>query len=376
LKTVAFIFGTRPEAIKLAPLIHEFNEKKKFKTIVILTGQHQEMLHQVLDAFAINPDLDLRMMRPNQNLSDLTARMIKGLQSALDKLKPDFVFVHGDTTTALCGALVSFYQGISVGHVEAGLRTYDLSSPFPEEMNRQVVDLVSTLHFAPTPEARQNLISAGLHPQSIYVTGNTVIDALILMTKHLKNNKNLATNIADKYPMLEKKSRILLVTLHRRENFGARILNTCSVIKRLANLDDILIIFPVHLNPNIKNLITRELAGINNILLLEPLPYPDLCFILNKCYLVITDSGGLQEEAPALNKPVLVVRDTTERPEGLEAGTLKLVGGDAETLYQEVMNLWNDHKAYEKMASAINPYGNGSTSKMIHKTLEHLLHRS
>ncbi len=353
------IFGTRPEAIKLAPVLTEFNNHN-LTSIVCVTAQHREMLDQVLALFAIQPDYDLAIMQPNQSLAELTARVLTKLDEVLRIEKPDWVLVQGDTTTAMVGALAAFYHKIKVGHVEAGLRSFNKYQPFPEEINRKIASSLSDLHFAPTEVSKQNLLREGLPDANIIVTGNTVIDALLQVaeTPYDWDVSPLAAIPRDK--------RIILVTAHRRENFGAPLQNICAALQTIAErFADIHIVYPVHLNPNVQSVVHASLGNLTNVTLLEPLEYLPLVQLMKHSYLVVTDSGGIQEEAPGLGKPVLVLREVTERPEGVTAGTVKLVGTNHETIVREIELLLTDKAEYNRMARAVNPYGDGKASARI-----------
>lgn len=370
MKKVLFVFGTRPEAIKMAPLIKKFNiEKNLFEIKVCITAQHREMLDQVLSSFAIEPDYDLNIMKTNQDLFDVTSNVLSGLKEILTSFEPDLVLVHGDTTTAFIAGLASFYQKIAVGHVEAGLRTNNIYSPWPEELNRQLVSRIATFHFAPTKLASKNLIRENIKKENIYITGNTVIDALLMTTDKINNNKILQQKLfsiikANGYEIKEK--RIILVTGHRRENFGHGFTNICNALKKIANHNkDIDIVYPVHLNPNVRKPVWEILSNIDNIYILEPLDYEPFIYLMNKSYLILTDSGGIQEEAPSLGKPVLVMRDTTERPEAVQAGTVKLVGTNEQKIFSKTQMLLNGNKEYIKMSKSHNPYGDGYASERI-----------
>ena len=351
---VLSIFGTRPEAIKLAPVVRQLGATPSIESLVCVTAQHREMLDQVLALFDIGPHFDLDVMRPNQSLADVTARILEGLDGVLRETKPDWVLVQGDTTTAMVGALAAFYHGIHVGHVEAGLRTGNKRHPFPEEINRRIVSVVGDLHFAPTQLARQNLLREGIAPETVFVTGNPVIDALLEVaeTPYVWGNGPLAD--------VPRERRIVLVTAHRRENFGQPIRDICSALHRLVECyPDVQIVYPVHLNPNIQGPVREMLGNVPQVTLLPPLDYLPLVQLIKAATLVLTDSGGLQEEAPSLGKPVLVMRETTERPEAVEAGTARLVGTSSERIVSEVSRLLDDAAAYDAMARAVNPYGDG-----------------
>ncbi|MFQ8826571.1 MAG: non-hydrolyzing UDP-N-acetylglucosamine 2-epimerase [Alistipes sp.] len=372
MKTVMLVFGTRPEAIKMAPLVKMFESyPERFETVVCVTGQHREMLDQVLRIFDIRPDYDLDIMRPGQDLYDVTARVLTGMRDVLRKVGPDIVLVHGDTTTSMAAALAAFYQRIPVAHVEAGLRTHDIYSPWPEEMNRQITGRIATCHFAPTPLSRRNLLSENIADERIVVTGNTVIDALRWVVKKLSQDTALRSEservIAEAgYPTgrLTGMKRLVLITGHRRENFGEGFIHVCEAIRYLSNrYPDVDFVYPMHLNPNVRGAIEtvfgKERRGSQNLFFIEPLEYLSFVCLMEKSDIVLTDSGGIQEEAPGLGKPVLVMRDMTERPEALEAGTVKLVGTNYDKIVSEVSSLLDDIKCYETMSRAVNPYGDG-----------------
>ena len=365
-KTILSIFGTRPEAIKMAPVIKEIEKSKNLTSIVCVTAQHREMLDQVLDLFEIFPDFDLNIMKPGQDLTDITVRILTELKVLLRELKPDLILVHGDTTTSFVAGLVAFYEGIPIGHVEAGLRTYNLDSPFPEEGNRQLTSRLTRLHFAPTDLASRNLISENIPADQIVVTGNTVIDALQFVREKL--DKEDITKRIDPHliSIAESSQQLLLVTGHRRENFGEGFLNICKALKSLAlNNPNLQIVYPVHLNPNVQEPVFSILKDVVNVHLIEPLDYLPFVFLLSHATLVLTDSGGIQEEAPSFGKPVLVMRDTTERPEAVEAGTVKLVGTDPDRIILWVEKLLRESDEYQKMAKAHNPYGDGKAAMRI-----------
>lgn len=372
MKKVMLVFGTRPEAIKMAPLVKEFQkQKERIETVVCVTGQHREMLDQVLEIFDIKPDYDLNIMKQGQDLYDVTARVLTGMREVLKEVKPDVVLVHGDTTTSTAAALATFYQQIPVGHVEAGLRTHNIYSPWPEEMNRLLTGRLATYHFSPTPLSRNNLIKESIDDRNIIVTGNTVIDALYWVVDKIKNNKELNNeleNVLSKagYDVnrLNNGKKLVLITGHRRENFGDGFINMCTAIKDLmVKYPDVDFVYPMHLNPNVRKPIHEvfgeNLSGLKNMFFIEPLEYLSFVYLMEKSSIVLTDSGGIQEEAPGLGKPVLVMRNTTERPEALNAGTVKLVGTDYNKIVNEVSSLIDDKAAYEKMSKAINPYGDG-----------------
>jgi len=358
------IFGTRPEAIKMAPLVNQFLKYNRFETKVCVTGQHREMLDQVLNFFDITPDYDLSLMKPNQNLYNLTSEVITGLKPILESFKPDFVFVHGDTTTTMAASIAGFYSGAKVCHVEAGLRTHNMLSPFPEEMNRQVAGRVASYHFAPTTKSQKNLLKENILKENILVTGNTVIDALLESSNRVVNLDN--EDIIELKKILDFNNRILLVTGHRRENHGQGFINICAALKEIAvNNPNIEIIYPVHLNPNVLRPVNELLGNVSNIHLVRPLSYPSFVWLMNKSYLIITDSGGVQEEAPSLGKPVLVMRDTTERPEAVEAGTVILVGTNTDKIIKETQELIDNPDKYKSMSSLHNPYGDGKACQRI-----------
>lgn len=358
------IFGTRPEAIKMAPLVKEFQKNTSdFETKVCVTAQHREMLDQVLDFFEIKPDYDLDLMKPGQNLYGLTATIITSLQPVLESFKPHYVYVHGDTTTTMASSIAAFYSGAKVCHVEAGLRTHDKWAPFPEEMNRQVAGRLTDYHFAPTKTSRDNLIKENIASESILVTGNTVIDSLLTSVE--KVNQKPSNLILDLKKQIEDKE-VILVTGHRRENHGEGFERICEALKQIAEDNkERLIIYPVHLNPKVQEPVKRILSNVPNVTLIDPLAYQDFIWLMNRAKIIITDSGGVQEEAPSLGKPVLVMRDTTERPEAVEAGTVILVGTDEKLIIQEALDLLNNTKRFDEMSKLHNPYGDGLASKRI-----------
>ena len=372
MRKVLLVFGTRPEAIKMAPLVMELQkQKERIETVVCVTGQHREMLDQVLEIFDIKPDYDLNIMKRGQDLYDVTARVLTGMREVLKEIKPDIVLVHGDTTTSTAAALAAFYQQIPVGHVEAGLRTHNIYSPWPEEMNRLLTGRLATYHFSPTPLSRNNLIKESINDRNIIVTGNTVIDALYWVVDKIKNNKELDNELESVLSKagydvnrLDNGKKLVLITGHRRENFGDGFINMCTAIKDLTvKYPDLDFVYPMHLNPNVRKPIHEvfgeDLSGLKNMFFIEPLEYLSFVYLMEKSSIVLTDSGGIQEEAPGLGKPVLVMRDTTERPEALNAGTVKLVGTDYNKIVNEVSSLIDDKAAYEKMSKAVNPYGDG-----------------
>lgn len=377
------VFGTRPEAIKMAPLVKEFQKHPEaFQTIVCVTGQHRQMLDQVLQLFEITPDYDLNIMKQGQDLYDVTARVLTGMRDVLKEAQPDVVLVHGDTTTSTAAALAAFYQQIPVGHVEAGLRTHNIYSPWPEEMNRQITGRIATYHFAPTPLSRQNLLAEGVADDKITVTGNTVIDALYWVVNKIKNDNTLNAELTEVLKKagydtsrLANGKKLVLITGHRRENFGDGFINMCTAIKDLTQkYPEVDFVYPMHLNPNVRKPIHEvfgeDLSNLGNMFFIEPLEYLSFVYLMEKATIVLTDSGGIQEEAPGLGKPVLVMRDTTERPEALSAGTVKLVGTDYSKIVNEASTLLSNASAYEKMSKAINPYGDGLSCKRIIEILQ------
>ena len=391
-KTILLVFGTRPEAIKMAPLVKKLqSELEQFKTVVCVTAQHRQMLDQVLHIFDIKPDYDLDIMKPNQDLYDVTSRVLLGMRDVLKEVQPDVVLVHGDTTTSTAAALAAFYQQIPVGHVEAGLRTHNIYSPWPEEMNRQITGRITTYHFAPTPLAKQNLLDENVRPEQIVVTGNTVIDALYMVVEKIKNDANLQSELGELLKeagydtaRLDGSRRLVLITGHRRENFGDGFISMCTAIRDLAaKYPDVDFVYPMHLNPNVRKPIREVFGDIasqtihntsniihSNLFFIEPLEYLSFVYLMEKSTIVLTDSGGIQEEAPGLGKPVLVMRDTTERPEALESGTVHLVGTNYDKIVGEVSTLLDDAEAYEKMSQAVNPYGDGMACSRISDYLD------
>ncbi|QNM08871.1 non-hydrolyzing UDP-N-acetylglucosamine 2-epimerase [Wansuia hejianensis] len=364
MKNVMLIFGTRPEAIKMCPLVKELKKSDKLKPVVCVTGQHREMLHQVLEIFDVKPDFDLDIMKQGQDLYDITSDVLKGMRDILKKVCPDVVLVHGDTTTAAAAAIAAFYQQIPVGHVEAGLRTYNIYSPYPEEFNRQEIGLIARYHFAPTETARDNLLREGKRAEDIFVTGNTGIDALLTTVRKDYSHPVLSWS---------KDSRLIVITAHRRENLGRPMHEMFRAIRKIVEeFPDVKALYPIHLNPQVRGIAREELEGCDRIRLIEPLAVSDFHNFLNASYLILTDSGGIQEEAPALGKPVLVMRDTTERPEGVEAGTLKLVGTEEDGIYHACRRLLTDPVFYSEMSQARNPYGDGRASIKIRRLLENM----
>lgn len=380
MKKILFIFGTRPEAIKLAPLIHELKvNENEFLVKVCVTAQHREMLDQALEFFKIGPDYDLNIMRGNQSLFDVTAVELRKLEKVLKQEKPDIVLVQGDTTTTFTASLAAYYLRIIIGHIEAGLRTKDKFSPFPEEINRRLTGYLADLHFAPTDNARENLLREGIEKERIFVTGNTVIDALLMTIEKQKDRtvqKDFEYKFFKSYGIQFNGQKIIPVTSHRRESFGKDLESICQGLKKIAqNNPDVLMIYPLHLNPNIQRLAKKILGGVSNIHLIEPLDYFSFVWLMSKSHLILTDSGGIQEEAPSLGKPVLVMRKDTERPEGIEAGTAKLIGTDSDKIFSETMKLLKDKKSYHAAAKTVNPYGDGKASKRIRDILNRVLEK-
>ncbi|MFW5444406.1 MAG: non-hydrolyzing UDP-N-acetylglucosamine 2-epimerase [Methylococcaceae bacterium] len=364
------VFGTRPEAIKMAPLVKAL-EIESWDSRVCVTAQHREMLDQVLNLFEITPDYDLNIMKPGQDLYDVTTGILNNIKTVLKTFQPDIVLVHGDTTTTFVTTLAAFYQQIPVAHIEAGLRTGNLYSPWPEEANRKLTGTLAKYHFAPTELSKQNLLKENIAPETISVTGNTVIDALQWVVNKLDQSTEDSNKLAEQFPFLEQDKRMILVTGHRRESFGDGFNNICNALKKIAvKYPDCQIVYPVHLNPNVQEPVTSLLKGINNIYLIEPLDYLPFIFLMNKAYIILTDSGGIQEEAPSLGKPVLVMRNTTERPEAIKAGTVKLVGTDEKTIVKEIDKLMQDINTYRTMSKSINPYGDGLACQRIIDTLK------
>lgn len=376
-KSVLCVFGTRPEAIKMAPLVHAFKEESKyFEVRVCVTAQHRQMLDQVLKIFEIVPDVDLDLMKPQQDLFEVTSSVLSGMKQVFANHKPDAVLVHGDTTTALATALAGFYAGIPVGHVEAGLRTHNINAPFPEEFNRQLVSKVALWHFAPTVLSRNNLLAERVAPEAITVTGNTVIDALHWVLERIGSDEDrtrrLAKQLSDILRFDWCSDRFVLITGHRRENFGDGFLQICEALRELATrFTDVHFVYPVHLNPNVQQPVRSILTGLSNVDLIAPLDYEPFVYLLKHCHLVLTDSGGIQEEAPSLGKPVLVMRDVTERPEAVDAGTVELVGADKDRIVSGVTSLLEDEAYYLKMSHAHNPYGDGHASSRIITALKY-----
>ena len=368
---VLTVFGTRPEAIKMAPLVHALAKDPHFEAKVCVTAQHREMLDQVLKLFSIVPDYDLNIMQPGQGLTEITCRILEGLKPVLESFKPDVVLVHGDTTTTMAASLAAFYQRIPVGHVEAGLRTGDLNSPWPEEGNRTLTGRLATYHFAPTETSRQNLLQENIADAQITVTGNTVIDALFWVRDRVLSNEALSSELTERYSFLGNGKKMILVTGHRRESFGRGFEQICHALAEIAaNNPDVQIVYPVHLNPNVSEPVNRILGHVDNVMLIEPQDYLPFVWLMNRAWLILTDSGGIQEEAPSLGKPVLVMREMTERPEAVSAGTVRLVGTDSQRIVDEVTRLLQDESAYQAMSRAHNPYGDGQACHRILSALK------
>ena len=374
---VLSVFGTRPEAIKMAPVVQELEKHPDvFKSLVCVTAQHRQMLDQVLNLFDIVPDYDLNIMKPGQDLTDITCNVLQGLKSVLDKERPDIVLVHGDTSTTMAASIAAYYARVRVGHVEAGLRTGDKFAPFPEEMNRRVTGALADIHFAPTEAARQNLIREGIADETVFVTGNTVVDALVSVSGMIVKDLELDRRFTEQFSFLDRRKRLILVTGHRRENFGSGFEDICSALADIASRNsDVEILYPVHLNPNVQEPVKRILGAgnIRNVHLVEPVEYLPFVYLMNRSYLIITDSGGVQEEAPSLGKPVLVMRDTTERPEAVQAGTVLLVGTDRAAIVKQANTLLDDEAAYQVMSMAHNPYGDGNAAQRISELLKGLI---
>ncbi|WP_455820945.1 non-hydrolyzing UDP-N-acetylglucosamine 2-epimerase [Pseudomonas cerasi] len=368
---VLTVFGTRPEAIKMAPLVHALAQDEEIESRLCVTAQHREMLDQVLRLFSIVPDYDLNIMQPGQGLTEITCRILEGLKTVFTDFTPDVVLVHGDTTTTLAASLAAFYHRIPVGHVEAGLRTGDLWSPWPEEANRTLTGHLARYHFTPTDSSQQNLLRENLPASHIFVTGNTVIDALFWVRNRILSDDSLKNSLAARYPFLDADKKLILVTGHRRESFGGGFERICNALAEIARLHpDTQIVYPVHLNPNVSEPVNRILRGIDNIILIEPQEYLQFVWLMDRAWLILTDSGGIQEEAPSLGKPVLVMRDATERPEAVAAGTVKLVGTDGAKIVSEVTRLFTDEDAWHAMSRAHNPYGDGLACQRIVQVLK------
>jgi UDP-N-acetylglucosamine 2-epimerase (non-hydrolysing) len=369
-RKIISVFGTRPEAIKMAPVVKALAGSAGFEAKVCVTAQHRHMLDQVLALFEIRPDFDLNVMKPGQDLTDVTCTVLAGMREVLETWRPDYVLVHGDTTTTLATTLAAYYQKIAVGHVEAGLRTRDIYSPWPEEINRRCTGAISTLHFAPTQSARSNLLKEGVDDATITVTGNTVIDSLLQVVGRIRNDSSLVAAIGSRFQFLDPAKRLVLVTGHRRENFGTGFESICAALGEIGQRDDVEIVYPVHLNPNVQEPVNRVLKRHRRIHLIEPLDYLPFVYLMDRAYMVLTDSGGVQEEAPSLGKPVLVMRNTTERPEAVEAGTVKIVGTDRAAIVQEALRLLDDRSEYQRMSQAHNPYGDGQAAVRILRALQ------
>lgn len=364
LKVLA-VFGTRPEAIKMAPVVHALTQAERIEAKVCVTAQHRQMLDQVLDLFKIKPDFDLNLMKPGQDLTDITSSVLLGMRAVFKEWRPDWVLVHGDTTTTLATSLAAYYDKIKVGHVEAGLRTGDIYSPWPEEMNRRITGAISAVHFSPTETAKANLLREGVDESHIIVTGNTVIDALLDVVQRVRTDAALISDMERRFAFLNKSKKLILVTGHRRENFGDGFLKICAALAETSKRDDVQIIYPVHLNPNVQEPVNRLLGSSPNIHLIEPQDYLPFVYLMDQAYLILTDSGGIQEEAPSLGKPVLVMRGTTERPEAVNAGTVKLVGADEQKIITETDRLLDNSSDYQCMSHAHNPYGDGKAASRV-----------
>lgn len=367
---ILVVFGTRPEAIKMAPLVIELRKRKHLEVQVCVTAQHRQMLDQVLQLFDLVPEFDLDIMQSQQDLFDITSRVLLGIRDVINQARPDLVLVHGDTSTTFSASLAAFYLNVKVGHVEAGLRTGDIRSPWPEEMNRKLTSSLTELHFSPTETAKQNLLNEGISPENIFVSGNTVIDALIQIVSKLEDDIALCNALKQQFGYIDPTKKLILVTGHRRESFGDGFENICLALAELAKSSEVQIVYPVHLNPNVQEPVKRILADIDNIFLIEPQEYLPFVYLMSICTLILTDSGGIQEEAPSLGKPVLVMRDTTERPEAVTAGTVKLVGTDKNNVVTATSKLLTDTQAYSEMAVAHNPYGDGKASERIANIIE------
>ena len=374
MKKALVVFGTRPEAIKMAPVVMELKQNFGGEVRVCVTAQHRQMLDQVLSLFGIVPEYDLNLMKPGQDLTDITANVLLAMRQVLDEFMPDVVLVHGDTTTTFAASLAAYYKKIPVAHVEAGLRTGNIYSPWPEEMNRKLAGSIAAFHFAPTETSRDNLLRESIAAESIHVTGNTVIDALLDVVKKIENDPVLRADLESRFEFLDARKRLILITGHRRENFGKGFEGICQALSKLAERSDVELVYPVHLNPNVQEPVRRLLGGKSNIHLIDPLDYLPFVYLMNRAYLIVTDSGGIQEEAPSLGKPVLVIRDTTERPEAVAAGTVKLVGTDPACICREADALLDSIAAYQKMAFAHNPYGDGAAASRIVQILKAALH--
>jgi UDP-N-acetylglucosamine 2-epimerase (non-hydrolysing) len=372
-KRILLIFGTRPEAIKMAPVYKAFAATKGFETRVCVTAQHRQMLDQVLATFDIQPGFDLDLMRPGQDLTDVTCNVLVGLRAVLRSWRPDLVLVHGDTTTTLAASLAAFYERIAIGHVEAGLRTGNLYSPWPEEANRKLTSSLVDFHFAPTATSQDNLLREGVPPEKVFVTGNTVIDALLMARSKIEADRDTDAALRARFDFIDGRRRMMLVTGHRRENFGTGFENICTALRQLSERADLQIVYPVHLNPNVREPVQRILGSAANVHLIEPQDYLPFIHLMDRSTLILTDSGGVQEEAPSLGKPVLVMRDTTERPEAVTAGTVRLVGTSVDTICREVQRLLDDPAEYDRMSRAHNPYGDGQACRRIVQAIEERL---
>ena len=367
------VFGTRPEAIKMAPLVKALESSPVFEHRVCVTAQHRQMLDQVLHLFDISPQYDLDLMRPGQTLPQLTSNILLGMDSVLDDYQPDWVLVHGDTSTTMATSLAAFYRQVGVAHVEAGLRTHNLLSPWPEEGNRQITGRLAGLHFAPTEASRQNLLSEGVSADTIHVTGNTVIDALLSVSQRMDRDAQLSQELQSRFPFLDPAKRLILVTGHRRENFGSGFEAMCQALRDIAGQPGVQVVYPVHLNPQVQVPVRRILGAVDNVHLIEPQDYLPFVYLMKRSHIILTDSGGIQEEAPSLGKPVLVMRDTTERPEAVSAGTVRLVGTDTTRIVNETLRLLNDEAVYQRMAFAHNPYGDGTACQQIRQVFESIV---
>lgn len=368
-KKILIVFGTRPEGIKMAPLVKALKNDQRFEVKVCVTAQHRQMLDQVLGLFEIQPEFDMDIMRAGQDLTDITSRVLMGMKEVLAQWRPDIVLVHGDTSTTMAASLAAYYHQIAVGHVEAGLRTGNIYSPWPEEINRKIAGCLSTLHFAPTETARKNLLKENIRDEAIHITGNTVIDALFEVDYLIKNDALINKALAEKFSFIDPEKKLILVTGHRRENFGQGFAEICTALAMLAERSDVQIVYPVHLNPNVQEPVMRILGSCQNVYLIEPQDYLPFIYLMGRCHLIMTDSGGIQEEAPSLGKPVLVMRNNTERPEAVAAGTVKIVGTDSELILKEAARLMDDRHAYEEMSQAHNPYGDGQATLRIRDIL-------
>ncbi len=367
---VLLVFGTRPEAIKMAPLYKALEKNSRFQTKICITAQHREMLDQVLKLFDIKPDFDLDIMQEGQSLTDITTTIISKLKPVLKKINPDLILVHGDTATTFAASLAAYYEKIKIGHIEAGLRTGNIYSPWPEEAYRKLTSVITNFHFAPTKISKNNLLKEGISESNIKITGNTVIDALFWTRKKIQNDKSISETLSARYDYLDINKKLILVTGHRRESFGSGFKRICKALKKIATKhQDVQILYPVHLNPNVQKPVNNFLSNMKNIFLTKPLDYLDFCFLMDKSEIILTDSGGIQEEAPSLGKPVLVMRSLTERPEAVESGTVKLVGTDENMIFEEVNNLLVNRLKYDQMSKANNPYGDGNASSRIVKFL-------